>query len=93
MKQHQKLPVGTDVLTIETDKISDWSPEALASRKFGVPGVIVKSVKSGEGYHQGYHRGEEVFFAASDCYIIRHEDGTEGPYDPWEVVPYEIKKN
>lgn len=62
------LDPGTRVKTT-TKKTADseWTPEALVARKWGVTGTVA--------WHHDSH---------GLCYDVRHDDGTEGCYDPAE---------
>lgn len=69
------LDPGTPVKTTRKKTADgEWTPEALASRKWGVFGRIIM--------HHDSH---------GLCYDVRHDDGTQGCYDPDEfaVVPGE----
>ena len=58
--------------TSKKSKDSEWMPEALVARKWGVSGTIVM--------HHDSH---------GLCYDVRHDDGSEGCYDPneFELIP------
>ncbi len=72
-KKWPPLDPGTRVKTTsKKTPDSEWTPEALISRKWGVMGTIVM--------HHDSH---------GLCYDVKHDDGTEGCYDPaeFDLIP------
>ncbi len=66
------IEVGTGVQTTEPNEavLSDWTPEAIATRRWGVPGVIVD-------FHDSHGLSYEVEHT---------HDNSVGHYDPSELV-------
>jgi hypothetical protein len=71
-----RLPPGTEVVTVEIENpSSDWSENALASRRFGIPGMVI-----------GHHDSHGLCYA-----IAHFRSGMQGGdsfisyYDPEEL--------
>lgn len=69
------ISVGTKVKTTQPNMAfrSEWNNEAWARRKWGVQGTVIAHHDSRGPYYHGLY------------YNVRHEDGTEGCYDPSEL--------